>query len=323
MTDRLISVSPKLILPATNAKFEIYLKQEDTYVLYTRVGEFFSPETSLRLEAQAIEQVFIPASQEQEFNYYVERHIASILENTSIPVKERADVWSRSATNLAHNLFEKQLPPGLLKKRFERFQKLIEGSVRFFKSKDALRELSSLISKGFDIYHHGLATSVLTACVLMSYDRTDDPVLLSACGGAMLHDIGKMRLSRDLLKLDPERMDDAERRDWETHPVLGVQISASIPLTPEAIHCVLFHHERDDGEGFPTRTPGSGIPYYAKVMALCERYDNLTRNLPYRHSMKPYEALKIIRQDKGFCDVDVFTRLVQVLSDARIAKGSV
>lgn len=320
MQDRLIPVSPKLILPSTNAKFELYLKQEDTYVLYTRVGEFFSKETSLRLESQAIAQVYIPASQEQEFNYYIERHIASILENTSLSIVERAEVWNKSATSLAQNLFEKQLPPALLKKRFDRFQKLLLGSIRFFKSKNALKELSSLISKGFDIYHHGLSTSVLSACLLMTYDEIDDDVLLGACGGAMLHDIGKMRLPSGLLKLDPSRMDDKERRTWETHPALGVQISASIPLTPEAIHCVLFHHEREDGEGFPTRTPGSGIPLYAKVVSLCERYDNLTRSQPYRHGMSPYEALKIIRQDAGFCEPNIFTRFVQLLSDAKITK---
>lgn len=320
MSERLISISPKLILPATNAKFELYLKQDDNYVLYTRMGEFFSEETSLRLESQSIEQVFIPASQEKEFNYYIEKHIASILENTSIPVHERAEVWSKSATNLAKNLFEAHLPPALLKKRFDRFQKLIQGSVMFFKRKDALKELSSLISKGFDIYHHGLTSSVLTACVLMTYDEMDDDLLIGASGGAMLHDIGKMRLPEDLLKLDPDRMDDIERKEWETHPALGVQISATIPLTPEAIHCVLFHHEREDGEGFPTRTPGSGIPFYAKVVSLCERYDNLTRNQPYRIGTTPYEALKVIRQDSGFYDKDVFTRLVQILSDARITR---
>jgi len=320
MSERLISISPKLILPGSNAKFELYLQQEGKFVLYTRVGEYFSEETSLRLESQSIEQVFIPASQEQEFNYYIEKHIASILENSSIPIHERAEVWSKSASNLAKNLFEEQLPPALLKKRFERFQKLIQGSVMFFQRKDALKELSSLISKGFDIYHHGLSASVLTACVLMTYDDIDDNILLGASGGAMLHDIGKMRLPADLLKLDPDRMDDIERKEWETHPALGVQISATIPLTPEAIHCVLFHHEREDGEGFPTRTPGSGIPFYAKVVALCERYDNLTRSQPYRHGMPPYEALKAIRQDAGFYDREIFTRLVQILSDAKITK---
>ncbi|QJB57285.1 HD domain-containing phosphohydrolase [Pseudodesulfovibrio sp. zrk46] len=320
MTEKLLSVSPNLILPATNAKFEIYLKQEDNYVLYTRAGERFSDETVLRLQAQAIDQVFIPASQEAELTYYIERHIASILKNTSIPVAERADVWNKSASSLAQNLFEEQLPPALLKKRFERFQKLLQGSVQFFKTKDALKELSRLISKGFDIYHHGLSTSVLSACVLMTFDEIKEDQLPAVCGGAMLHDIGKMRLPAELLKLDPDRMGDDERRDWETHPALGVQISATIPLPPEAIHCVLFHHEREDGKGFPTRTPGSGIPTFAKVVALCERYDNLTRNQPYRHGMKPFEALKTIRQDAGFCDPEIFTRLVQVLSDANITK---
>lgn len=320
MTDTYLAVSPKLILPATNAKFELYLKQDDSYVLYTRVGEYFSEEASLRLESQAIGAVYIPKSQQQEFDYYVERHITSILTNRDIPVKERAEVWNKSAVNLARNLFEERLPPALLKRRFHRFQKLLQGSIEFFKDTNALKELSTLINKGFDIYHHGLSTSVLSACMLMTYEQFDDDVLLGACGGAMLHDIGKMRLPKNLLKLDPERMDDAERREWEPHPALGVQISSTIPLTPEAIHCVLFHHERDDGEGFPTRTPGDGMPLYAKIVALCERYDNLTRNQPYRLGMSPYDALKAIRQDTGFCDKEIFTRLVQVLSDARITK---
>lgn len=320
MVESYIAISPKLIVPATNAKFELYLKQEESYVLYTRVGELFSEEASLRLESQAIEKIYIPESQKQEFDYYIERHIVSIITNQSIPAKERAEIWNKSAVNLAQNLFEEQLPPALLKKRFNRFQKLLQGSMEFFKSKDALKELSTLIGKGFDIYYHGLSTSILSACVLMTYDEIDDDLLLGACGGAMMHDIGKMRLPPSLLKLDPERMGDDERRQWETHPALGVQICSTIPLPPEAIHCVLFHHERHDGEGFPTRTPGSGIPLYSKVVSLCERYDNLCRNQHYRLGMPPYEALKSIRQDAGFCDPEVFTRLIQVLSDAKITK---
>ncbi len=318
MPDLYIPIATRLILPNTKAGFVTYLKQEDRFVLYSTSGEQFSPEHQLRLEIQDVTTLYVHKDEEQELNAYVERHIARMLADASIPMNSRAAAWTRSANSVAKDLFEAKLPPRQLQEHYERFQKFITESALLFRSPRGLKELSKLIAHGFDIYHHGLGTAVLTASVLMTLDGGEE--LLADCGGgAMLHDYGKLSLDTELLKVDPDIMPLAQRRIWDTHPILGVQACATIPLSPESIHCVLFHHEREDGKGFPGRVKGEEIPFYARIVALCEYYDKLTRKQFYRPPFKPFEALKIIKQDKGLYNRDAFMRLVSVLSEADVA----
>jgi HD-GYP domain-containing protein (c-di-GMP phosphodiesterase class II) len=318
MADLYIPIATRLILPSTKAGFVSYLKQGDKYVLYSTSGEQFSAEHQLRLEIQDVNTLYVHKDEEEELNAYVERYIARMLADGSIPMSARAEAWTRSANSVARDLFEAKLPPRQLQEQYDRFQRFITESATLFRSPRGLKELSKLIAHGYDIYNHGLGTAVLTACVLMTLDGGED--LLADCGGgAMLHDYGKLSLDPDLLKADPDIMPLAQRRIWDTHPILGVQSCATIPLSPESIHCVLFHHEREDGKGFPGRVKGEDIPLYARIVALCEHYDKLTRKQYYRPAYKPYEALKIIKQDKGMYNRDAFMRLVSVLSEADVA----
>lgn len=318
MSDVYIPIPTRVILPNTKANFVTYLKQDDQYVLYSVSGEQFSPEHQLRLELQDITTLYVSTEEEEELNAYVEKHIARVLADGSIPIHARAEAWTRSAGSAARDLFEKKLPPAMLKQHYDRFEKFITESAFIFKSPEGLRELSKLIADGYDIYHHGLGTTVLTASVLLTFDGGED--LLAECGtGAMLHDYGKLKLNPELLKLDPDLMKYGEKQKWDTHPVLGVQACATIPLPPESIHCVLFHHEREDGKGFPGRLKGDNVPFYARIVSLCDYYDRLTRKQHFRTAYTPFEALKTIRDDKGFANQDAFRRLVNVLSEANIA----
>lgn len=318
MSELYIPIPTRVILPHTKANFVTYLKQGNKYVLYSVSGEQFSPDHQIRLELQDVTTLYVNMEEEEELNAYVERHIARVLRDGSIPMKDRAEAWTRSAGCVARDLFEKKLPPANLKEQYDRFQRFIADSAILFKTPDGLRELSKLISDGYDIYHHGLGTTVMTASVLLSMDDGED--LLTECGaGAMLHDYGKLKLDPELLNQDPDLMKHSDRIRWETHPVLGVQACASIPLPPESIHCVLFHHEREDAKGFPGRLRGDDIPYYARIVGLCEYYDKLTRKQHYRSPMTPFEALRTIKRDTGFYNRDAFMQLVNVLSEAKIA----
>lgn len=318
MSELYIPVPTRVILPNTKANFVTYLKQGDKFVLYSVSGEQFSPEHQLRLELQDITTLYVHMEEEEELNAYVEKHIAKVLADGSIPVQARAEAWTRSAGSVARDLFSRKLPSSQLQKHYDRFETFITQSATIFRSPEGLRELSKLISTGYDIYHHGLGTTVMTASVLLTFDGGEE--LLAECGaGAMLHDYGKLRLDPELLKIDPELMSLREKQVWDTHPILGVQACASMALPPEGIHCVLFHHEREDGKGFPGRVKGDDIPFYARIVGLCDCYDRLTRKQHYRPAHSPFEALKIIRDDKGFYNRDAFMRLVNVLSEADIA----
>ena len=77
--------------------------------------------------------------------------------------------------------------------------------------------------------------------------------------GAALHDVGKVNVRPDVLS-KPGRLDDAELAEVRAHPVEGAWLIAGVPSLAPALPYVLFHHERWDGGGYPTRRAGLEIP---------------------------------------------------------------
>ncbi|WP_187170516.1 HD-GYP domain-containing protein [Salidesulfovibrio onnuriiensis] len=315
MEEGFLPIPPEHLLPNTRAGFEIYLKQGQRFVLYAKSNDQLTGEHRRRLAEMDAREVYINVSKESVYSDYIQDNMSQLLNDDEIPVDVRAETWSWSAGKLAEDVYETALPPSVLRKRVDRIKKLIEASSRFFNSPESLKELSKYISAGGDIYQHGIGTMVYALCLMQTYDA-DDAVLTAVCVGAMLHDIGKLQLPEELLSKDPATMTEQEFSAYSAHPNIGVRVSAVIPLMPEAIHCVLFHHERVDGNGYPSGATGEEIPLYARVVAVCNAYDGLTRSRPWRRAYTPFEALKHVRNDTGAFDQDVFMRLVKVLSDS-------
>lgn len=109
------------------------------------------------------------------------------------------------------------------------------------------------------------------------------------CLGAVAHDLGKIFVPRAVLR-KPGRLTTEE---WETvrrHPRAGEQLLlAALPET-DAARIVLEHHERWDGTGYPNGRRAQEIDAGARVVALADAYDAMTRARPYRRAMSYEEA---------------------------------
>jgi len=98
--------------------------------------------------------------------------------------------------------------------------------------------------------------------------------------GAALHDVGKVNVRADVLS-KPGRLDDAELAEVRAHPVEGAWLIAGIPSLSAALPYVLFHHERWDGCGYPTRRAGIEIPIEGRLLAVADSFDAMTSSRPY------------------------------------------
>ena len=112
--------------------------------------------------------------------------------------------------------------------------------------------------------------------------------------GALLHDIGKIRLSKKLLN-KPEELTSEEYQLIRKHPEFGYQILRTyddVPLL--SAHVSLQHHERWDGKGYPRRLAGEQIHEYARIVAVADVYDALLADRPYRPAYSVNQAVTII-----------------------------
>jgi putative nucleotidyltransferase with HDIG domain len=124
--------------------------------------------------------------------------------------------------------------------------------------------------------------------------------------GAFLHDLGKTEVPEEILN-KPGRLTPEERALMERHPVIGDEMLAPVEFPWDIRPMVRSHHERWDGTGYPDRLSGTDIPRPARILRIADIFDALTTARSYRAPLTPYEALRIMDEDEGSFDPEVFT----------------
>lgn len=127
-----------------------------------------------------------------------------------------------------------------------------------------------------------------------------------------LHDIGKIGIP-DAVLLKPGALTDDEREIMKTHAAIGADLVAPLRTMSRTQPIVRHHHERYDGSGYPDGLRGTAIPYLARVFQVCDVYDALTSERPYKKAFSAGDALMILTREteKGWWDpeiVETFTR---------------
>lgn len=309
-------VSPYMVIPSRVGGFSLYLKQDDRLVLYAEKGELFTDEHKERLAMLDVDHLYVKGTDYVHYMAYLEDNIIDVLDDETVPVRERARAWNDATVAIAKETFDRALPSPIDKRQFKRIQNLIANSLKFLTRDDALKELARFIKDGDELFRHGISVMVMTVTLLSTFIKDDSDMLVSVGMGAILHDIGKLELPPELFK---KRYDNLSREDKDlikSHPALGVGICSSLPLPQETLQCILFHHEREDGLGYPSGSTGQMLPTYVKALILCNVYDNLTRMKSDGRIMSPFEALTHIKSMRNSFDQDLLKRLIAVLAKA-------
>jgi diguanylate cyclase (GGDEF)-like protein len=135
---------------------------------------------------------------------------------------------------------------------------------------------------------------------------------------AMLHDVGKLAVPEHILS-KPGRLTEEEFQKIRIHPQVGFQIIEHVPFPYPVAPLVLCHHERWDGKGYPLGLRGAEIPLGARILAVADYFDSITRDRPYHKRVALEIATVLLRQEAGRAlDPDLvsaFLALLPTLSD--------
>jgi putative two-component system response regulator len=115
---------------------------------------------------------------------------------------------------------------------------------------------------------------------------------------AVLHDIGKIGIPESILQ-KPSRLTPEEFKIINTHPEIGHRILSTVAELSQVSHCILHHHERFDGNGYPSGLCGHEIPYPSRVIAVCDTYDAMTSDRVYRKGLGHAAAIEEIARCSG------------------------
>ena len=116
--------------------------------------------------------------------------------------------------------------------------------------------------------------------------------------GALLHDVGKIAVPDSIL-LKKDRLTPEEYQKIQEHPRHGYDILFPFFGRGVVTECALYHHERWDGKGYPERLAGENCPPVGRILAICDAFDAMTSERPYRPALSESEALREIGANRG------------------------
>jgi putative nucleotidyltransferase with HDIG domain len=171
--------------------------------------------------------------------------------------------------------------------------------------------LRHFIAKDTYTENHSYRVSIYAATIATALDLPPDRVE-DVRAAALLHDIGKLDVSRDLL-YKAARLTKEEFEQMQEHVSKGVAILEPVGGSlRRVIPIVLSHHDKFDGSGYhPNR--GDEIPIEARIISVADVYDSLTSDRPYRKAMSTFEAKEIIVKGSG---TDFDPQVVNAFVDA-------
>lgn len=167
---------------------------------------------------------------------------------------------------------------------------MLESIIR---NPDAMMWLKQLRRKDAYTYSHSIDNCALAIAFgrHMGLSKTDIRTLST---GLLLMDIGKMRISPEILN-KTETLTDEEFREIKKHGIYSVQIlNETEGINQDVINIAMTHHERFDGSGYPNGLVGAATPVFGRIAAIIDCYDAMTSKRPYGEPISPHGALQEI-----------------------------
>ncbi|MGH4119065.1 HD-GYP domain-containing protein [Clostridium sp.] len=142
-------------------------------------------------------------------------------------------------------------------------------------------------------YQHSVNVAIISLVlgVQLQLNQND---LYTLCMGALIHDIGKTLIPKNIL-LKPGPLNDEELKTIKTHTTKGYDyLKGCLDISAPSRIVALQHHERYDGKGYPDSMKDKSISRFARMVAIADVYDALTSDRPYRKAMSPNDAVEYI-----------------------------
>ena len=184
-------------------------------------------------------------------------------------------------------------------------------SASILRNPDALISVARLKTVDDYTYMHSIAVCALMIALARKLGLDESATREAGLAG-MLHDLGKMMIPLAILN-KPGSLTKEEFECIKTHPGEGHRmLSAGTGVSDIVLDVCLHHHEKTDGSGYPERLTGDRISLYAKMGAVCDVYDAITSDRPYKKGWDPSVALqKMAEWKKGHFDDMVFGAFVK------------
>ena len=282
---------------------------DSRYILYCRGDAIFESSKREMLLGKNISRLFITKEDQQKYYEYLENNFQSIISDTKLSSDEKTKIVHGAATNIVKDLFNDPRSGSI-----ERTKTFAYNMVDYvLKDTSAAQSLLKIAVHEYYTYTH--CVNVAAVGTLFAKDLgLEDKDLKGLCSGILLHDVGKTKISTDILnkkgKLTKEEFEEIKK-----HPELGAEVldETGTEFKEERI-ITLQHHENYDGSGYPYGLAKNEIHPSGKIARIIDVYDALTTKRSYADAIRPFAALLEMRNNMLNCfDNELFKEFIHFL----------
>ena len=290
----------KILDKNSDLAFNIFSKvqggDEDRFVLYASKEARYREKVRELLESsELMEELFI---HEDDLVLYFEHATNSlrdyVINSDATPEKKMEKVYDLSR-DVTHQFFEANSSPEILRgsgQVVDLMEKCLEDN------KLGFHGLTKIMEKDYYTYTHSINVGLYCMSFALKIGMPADEVHELGLGG-MLHDVGKSSIPQEIIN-KKGALTEEEFQTIKNHTSNGIEVIRGLGCYGEkVVEMVGQHHEKYNGEGYHQGLVGDDIALFARICKLTDVYDALTTRRSYKKSLKPLEALTIMKSQMG------------------------
>ncbi|MBN1211927.1 MAG: HD domain-containing protein [candidate division Zixibacteria bacterium] len=290
--------------------FDLFIKVNNQLVLYRSADLPFTERTRQKLVENKVDRLYITNDNRARYQIYIEKNLDKILTDTKIREDKKAGILYETSTSLVRDVLNNPTYGDNIK----RSQSLVSNTISYIlKGRQAFLNLLKITSFDYYTYTHSVNVCTFAIALAQQLGFKDEEFLNELGVGALLHDVGKSKISERILN-KRSALNQIEFEIMKKHPKWGVEILAETDQIAQTSYFpVLQHHERGDRRGYPSRLSLDEVHTYSKIVAIVDSFDAMTTERVYQKAIDTFPALKIMFNLKGAYDERILTTFVELM----------
>jgi len=293
-------------------KYKIYYKVEDNiYKVLIDCSRKYDKSILEIINKNNIKDIYVKFKDHEKYERDTQKYLKKIRKNKKISRELKSEILNELTCDIMNDLFTGEINT----EKIEQAKSIIDDTVAFLlEDPVAIKSMLKITTFDFYTYTHSINVSTYALGFAM-YLKLKEKDLNTIGLAAILHDIGKKKISLDIINKNGT-LTKKEFLKVKEHSSLGVEMLKKYGINDSLVlNIIEQHHEKIDGSGYPKGLKGDEIIFFSRILTIADIFDALTTRRSYKEALKTFEAFNIMYHHmKNELDLNLLKKFMQFMN---------